>query len=748
MPAAALPGRSRVVATSLLTHRIGYDLTLEVSSFSIVQLNPEQRKEAATWLAQELGSAPEFFRPVLESMLANLAAGQVSKKQFNTLSRELARALGIIPSSERRKSGDPLGALRIGPTRKPRNERERLEEQRDRSSTLVDRYAGLQRKHQATQARLAERLKKMADQSDKAEAPNVDLDLSVEDVELSEETKAEVAANTKAVVERLEKGEGADPALQSAAEALMNASVVTTNEEQVNLDVELPDGVSEDEVVKTMSEKRVRYDFSLVVTRVELNVEKKVVVKEDGTRQVLSASTSEFGPPRYAVTWQALATLAVLIGQFAMPFNRLATMLTTAAKRFTASSLSRMAHYVAERLLPIYLVLADEISNSALLAGDDTSCRVVEVSSYFSERSGKKGERAPPPWVSYRTTAEAEQSHAFLMKAQEKLLELREGGDRGAKATRLHEPPLSLLIGRELDFESPRRDGKGGKRSLNTTVVTGRSVADQPETMIVFYRSHLGSLGNLLEMLLRRRKSTARKVVVQSDLSTTNLVTAAELTKRFDIESCGCAAHARRPFALYEDQDPVPAAHMLHLFKGLSLHEHLLDAHGRNRENVLAVRGTDSRSLWEEIRELAKQMAQRWSKATPIGTAARYIITHFKKLTAYLRHPELEMSNNLRERLLRTEKLIEKSSMFRRTIEGRAVLDILRTILQTAVAAGVPAQDYLVEVMRTDPDEVAEHPERYTPRAWAARHARKSSEPTEVIAAQQGELASPATASE
>lgn len=59
--------------------------------------------------------------------------------------------------------------------------------------------------------------------------------------------------------------------------------------------------------------------------------------------------------------------------------------------------------------------------------------------------------------------------------------------------------------------------------------------------------------------------------------------------------------------------------------------------------------------------------------------------------------------------------------MFRKTIEGRAVLDILRTILQTAVAAGVPAQKYLVNVMRQDPDEVAEHPERFTPLAWSAR---------------------------
>jgi hypothetical protein len=287
------------------------------------------------------------------------------------------------------------------------------------------------------------------------------------------------------------------------------------------------------------------------------------------------------------------------------------------------------------------------------------------------------------------------------------------------------EPSLSLLVGRELDFESPRRDGKGGKRSLNTTVVTGRSVADEPNSTIVFYRSHLGSLGNLLEMLLRKRDAGSRKLVVQSDLSTTNLVSDPELRKRFEITTCGCAYHARRPFALYEDQDPAHTGYMLHLFRGLALHERLLDEYGRNQDNVLAVRGTDSRALWDDILKLAKRMAQRWSKATPLGTAVRYIITHFKKLTAYLESPHIEMSNNLQERLLRTEKLIEKSSMFRRTIEGRAVLDILRTTLQTAVAAGVPTQEYLVDVMRADPEEVAAHPELFTPRGWSARRAER-----------------------
>jgi len=692
-----------------------------VSQAQIEKLSIAERKETIAWLAVSANTAPAKVRPGLCALLSLLTAARVSQKDFNTHARQLAIALGLIASSERRRSGKSLEPSGASAYRKPKNEREAIEQEIARLNARADRHAERERRQKAQAARWVEKLKAMPNDQDKW--PGLTVDTPLEEIELSEEEKAESKAEAAAFVEHIQLGHGADPALQSPAEALMSGSVVTTAEESVAVPVELPEGVSEENVVKTLTQTRERYDFSVSVTRLLLDVEKKVVVTKDGRRRVLSASTSDFGPPRYAVTWGALATLAVMVGQFAMPLNRLATMLSTSVKRFTAGGLSRMAHYVATRFLPVYLELVDQIADSAVLAGDDTSCRVVEVSSYFRKPEG--GERGPPPWNAYGTAEVAEETYTFVSKMREELLARREQGDREAKGTPLGEPSLSLLVGRELDFESSRRDGQGPKQSLNTTVLTGRSTDDDPRSTIVFYRSHLGSLGNLLEMLLRRRKASARELTVQSDLSTTNLVTDPKLTSRFDIHQAGCTAHARRPFAQYEDQDPIWAPYVLHLFKGLAMHENELDRFGRNRENVLAVRDKDSRGMWEKLKAVMEELVKVWTKATPIGIGARYILKHYDKLTAYLRDPRLDATNNLRERLLRTEKLIEKSSMFRRTIEGRAVLDILRTILQTAVAAGVPAQEYLVDVMREDPDEVAAHPERYTPLAWSARRAGK-----------------------
>lgn len=64
---------------------------------------------------------------------------------------------------------------------------------------------------------------------------------------------------------------------------------------------------------------------------------------------------------------------------------------------------------------------------------------------------------------------------------------------------------------------------------------------------------------------------------------------------------------------------------------------------------------------------------------------------------------------------MRLEKLIEAGSQFRKSLEGRFALDIMRSVLQTAVAAKVPLMDYLLYVLRASPKDVAEKPEDLLP---------------------------------
>jgi hypothetical protein len=339
-----------------------------------VELSTEQRREIVAWIEENEARLPESVRLFMALHRRYLAAsGDVHRSSFDATWRELRRALGITPSSEKRPSGSVLAGI---PPEQAKSPREKLEEQLGRTKRLGVWHRGLSKHHHGKAERLEEKLANMP--TEPPSGPEITEETPVEEIPLTEEEKAEVEANAEAFAQRMILGQGADPALKSVNETLMPSGAVLAIEDQVSLAVTLPEDLASAKVVKEMTEPRVRYDFAVSVTRIELEVEKKVVVDEDGERHVLSASTLEYGPPGYSVTWSALATLATLVGQFALPLNRLGTMLSTESKRFTAGALGRLLHYVAERLVPIYLHLATQLCNAEILAGDDTSCRVLE----------------------------------------------------------------------------------------------------------------------------------------------------------------------------------------------------------------------------------------------------------------------------------------------------------------------------------------------------------------------------------
>jgi hypothetical protein len=689
------------------------------------ELGDEDRRQIASWIEANSAQLPPVVRGFLALHLSYLSASANLQQSLNAALRELRRALHITPSSERRRrSGSAADGL--PPSTQPvaaESPEQFLAQQIARSDELAGWHRTLLKRHADRGKKLKKELKKMSTQKSESGAkPPVPTIPRLEDCELSDEDRADCVRAGKTFAEHLQRGSGPDPTMRSVNEALMPGGAVLETTQREQLPAEVPPELAGARVIKTLHEQRVRHDFAVSVTRIEFDVEKKIIEDDQGERHVITASTRDFGPARYGVTWEALATLAILVGQFATPLNRLGVLLSTDAKRFTAGALSRMLRYVALRFAPIYLELVRQLGDAEILAGDDTSCRVLEVTSYRAQLAqGTDTDPEAPPWAGYASPKAAEESVRRCEEERRARMKRREDGDREAKRTSAETPTLGMLLAQQLGFESPRRSGEGPKEAMHTTVISGRSAPDDPSSLIVLYRSHLGSCGDLFERLLRIRDPSRRAVTLQGDLSTTNLVTSPELLKQFEVQQIACGAHARRPFALYEDEDPVNCEFMLHLFLGLAMHEERLDVIGRNRENVLAVRGGESRELWDEILALAKDMTERWSKATTLGTAARYIIKHFDALTAYLDDPRLEPSNNLRERMLRMEKLIESSSMFRKSLEGRFALDVVRTLLQTAVAADAPVHEYLVSVLRASEEEISAKPERFTPRAWVAQ---------------------------
>jgi len=645
-------------------------------------LSLEAQKELELWLAENAALLPAVVTDALSFyiLLRDGLAGD--QRHLKAILLQLRRALGIVASSEKRKgSGDPIGATSKDGDPRPKDPQERLRLALLRSKELAAWHKALVKKHRKKIKDLKAALMK------------------VEDIELTAEELAECARESAEYDARLSLGDGPDVALESPKQAFMLGGDVRIEEKTVVQSVS-PELLVGQEIVGRMTDERTRYGFNLIVSKITVEVEKLVVKDFAASTRIISASTHDIGPPKMNVTWEFLANTAIMVAQYAMPFNRLGSLLTVPGKRFTSATLSRMFCYVAERFAPIYLHNFRRLADARLLSGDDTKSRVLEFARWSKAIKADPKVADEPPWLAFATQEAAEAT--FKKEAF---------------------PGLGVLTARELGFEFDRKDGNGQKSSLQTTVIWGRGEADDPRSAIVFYRSHVGGFGNLLSICLNSRQAALKDLTVQSDLATVNLVSA-EQKERFDIELAGCTSHARRPFAIHENDDPDACAYMLHLFKGLYIYEKALDLHGRNDANVRAIRDVDSRLMWEDIKEQATDMAERWSNATKLGIAARYIVRHYPKLIAYLENPIISISNDFSERMLRMENLIEANALFRNSLEGRFALDINRSCLQTAIAAHAPLQDYVTHVLKASPEDVKARPEDFTAVAYAREHAK------------------------
>jgi hypothetical protein len=285
------------------------------------------------------------------------------------------------------------------------------------------------------------------------------VDSELDEYERSEAEKAADMAEVREQMDRLQLGAAeVEPALESSSEAFMTGAQAQLVEETLPLSAPADDAL-DGKVLDSFVEDRTRFDFTFTVRCITVQVQKKVVQGTDGERRVVSANAASVGPARYAVTWELLANMTMLVAQYAMPMNRLSTLLSTDKKRFSAGALSRMFRYVAQRFEPIYITLFDSLADADILSGDDTSCRVLEVSRYFAKLQDDAGK--PTPWRDYRDPDAAR--------------ELLVQGDDS----------LAAMLASEPGFEHPRRNGEGAKRALHTTTLSGRSVPRTSASAVV-----------------------------------------------------------------------------------------------------------------------------------------------------------------------------------------------------------------------------------------------------------------------
>lgn len=422
-----------------------------------------------------------------------------------------------------------------------------------------------------------------------------------------------------------------------------------------------------------------RVDLKIMVTDTTHQVE---TVTDPTTGKSVRASLADVGPEGFQLTWGAIANLVKLHVGFAIPINRLAMLI--GQPEFTSGKICRILHYMALNLLPVYLCLIEDLSDAAIISGDDTKTKVLQLDSP-------------------------------------------------------EEDTLAKAIDDMLGFAQLKKNGSGDKKGLNVSLLVGRSEQKDPRSTIRFFRTHLGSVGDLLSQALEMRSPQTGPLTFQGDLSTSNLPSH-ELMKRIELIIAGCGAHARRPFWRHREEDGALCYFMLRGFLMLSQIEDRIDARGRSRENILKLRSRYAKWVWQALRhraiaatsgEILGRATYRkdcgpdvWPPGTDLYVACRYVINHFEELTRYLGNPHLHYTNNGIERALRIEKCMLSGSKFRKTRGGRAVLDVLRSINATCTAAKVDLTVYIRYVFQHLP-ELRESPKNFTPYAVALHFERQ-----------------------
>lgn len=425
----------------------------------------------------------------------------------------------------------------------------------------------------------------------------------------------------------------------------------------------------------TVRGKRKRMQVNTTVTTINYEVE---TVTDPRTGKTVTASMDKEGPPGYQVTWDAIANLIMMAVGYAFPISRIAKILQAASSYFSSGRICDLILYGAKLLEPIYSHMGESLAESNVLSGDDTPTNVLEM---------------------------------------EELL-------RQGRATESPKSSLVDKVARIFGRVSFTKKGDRPQKRYNVSLLVGKTNPEDNRSYIYFFHSHLGHLGNLLTKILSIRRPKNKKLVIQTDLLSSNMPSK-EIQDKFEITWAGCMSHARRPFFRYRFDEPELSFTMLRAFLILSNIEDDIDEWGRDWETVERYRRRYSYKIWQIIYAYAKATAEGnpligeyWPKDTPIRKACEYIVKNFDALTRYCFDPRLELTNNMRERLLRWDKVMLDSSKFRKTEQGRAAINILRTIIHTCSAAKVNSIEYLTYVFQNFRDLEA-HPEKYTPYSYA-----------------------------
>jgi transposase len=185
-----------------------------------------------------------------------------------------------------------------------------------------------------------------------------------------------------------------------------------------------------------------------------------------------------------------------------------------------------------------------------------------------------------------------------------------------------------------------------------------------------------------------------------------------------------CWAHARRKLVesvRLNPQDQV-AVRLLELVNDLFAVDAKARTESMDHDARHALRQEKAKPLLDEIKARLLEGRDKALPKSSTGKACRYTLNLWDKLTRFLEHPELELSNNLAENSMRPLALGRKNWIHLGDEQAGSKVAAILSVIESCRRLKLPVRDYLTSILPGLNNLSIQRVAELTPAAWARKH--------------------------
>jgi hypothetical protein len=189
------------------------------------------------------------------------------------------------------------------------------------------------------------------------------------------------------------------------------------------------------------------------------------------------------------------------------------------------------------------------------------------------------------------------------------------------------------------------------------------------------------------------------------------------------VHAC-CWSHARRHFvdAVKLNQQDAASIRAVELMDALFAIDREAREKKMNQAARHRLRQEKARPLLDQIEQHLLATSKTVLPKSAAGEACSYTLGLWKKLTCFLDHPQLELSNNLAENSMRPVATGRKNWIHIGSPQAGPRVAAILSVVESCRRLKLPVRDYLGKILPGLADTSIQRVAELTPAAWAARH--------------------------